>query len=202
MPYFIWFGKNNCSKETWEKAADPPWNMNVAMAVASFLCIFIGCYTPYLYNLLPYPEVAAEYAKVVYGSYHLSEAMQILLFTALGFFLLIKKLAPEPTISIDLDWFYRMGGRGFQWLASRPIQAVDNEVSEGYQTIGLQPLMTISRFWAWFDWHGIDGVVDGIARNVRAIGAAVRSLQSGQLQYSIYYAVSIIAVVIVAYVFA
>ena len=25
------------------------------MAVTSILCIFIGCYTPYLYRMLPYP---------------------------------------------------------------------------------------------------------------------------------------------------
>ncbi len=92
VPYFIWFGKNNCSEETWEKAADPPMNMNVAMAIAAFLCIFIGCYTPYLYKMLPYPEVAQLYHP--YTAYHLSETLQILLFTALGFFLLLKKLTP------------------------------------------------------------------------------------------------------------
>jgi multicomponent Na+:H+ antiporter subunit D len=110
VPYFIWFGKNNCSKETWEKAADPPWNMHVAMIIASFLCIFIGVYTPYLYNMLPNQPVI--YAP--YTAYHLAEALQILLFTALGFFLLLKKLAPEPTISIDMDWLYRKPAPGFR----------------------------------------------------------------------------------------
>ncbi|MBU0481494.1 MAG: Na(+)/H(+) antiporter subunit D [Proteobacteria bacterium] len=200
VPYFIWFGKNNCSKETWEKAADPPANMQWAMGIASFLCIFIGCYTAYLYDMLPNQEQAKHYAELVYGRYHVSESLQILLFTALGFFLLIKKLAPEPTISIDLDWFYRMGGRGFQWLASKPIQAVDNGVSEGYRYLGLFPLMTISRFWSWFDWHAIDGVVDGIARSVRSVGSAGRSLQSGWLQTSMLYAATLMAVVLIAYV--
>ncbi len=90
VPYFIWFGKNNCSPETWERAEEPPWNMNAAMAIAAILCIFIGCYTPYLYNLLPYP---VEYHP--YTAYHVSETLQILLFTALGFFLFIDKLRPE-----------------------------------------------------------------------------------------------------------
>jgi multicomponent Na+:H+ antiporter subunit D len=201
VPYFIWFGKNNCSKETWEKAADPPWNMNVAMAVASFLCIFIGSYTPYLYKMLPYQSEAADYALHVYSSYHVSESLQILLFTALGFFLLIKKLAPEPTISIDMDWFYRMGGRGFFWLARKPIQVFDTWFGEVYRNVGLHSLMTTSRFWSWFDWHGIDGVVDGLARTVRQTGARLRTVQSGRLQYNIYYAVSIVAVLIAAYVF-
>ena len=131
VPYFIWFGKNNCSQETWERAADPPWNMNGAWPSPPFLCIFIGCYTPYLYNMLPYPEVAAGYHP--YTAYHVSETLQILLFTALGFFLLIKKLAPEPTISLDLDWFYRKGGRGFLWLARKPVQSVDTCVGELYR---------------------------------------------------------------------
>jgi multicomponent Na+:H+ antiporter subunit D len=196
VPYFIWFGKNNCSKETWEKAADPPWNMLWAMGAASFFCILIGVYTPYLYHMLPNQPV--QYNP--YFEYHLAESLQILLFTALGFFLLIKKLAPEPTISIDLDWFYRKGGRGFMWLASRPIQKGDNAVSEAYRYLGLGPLMTTSRFWSWFDWHAIDGIVDGLARAVRGVGGSLRRLQSGQLQYNIFYAVSIVTVLLIAYV--
>lgn len=196
VPYFIWFGKNNCSEETWEKAEDPPWNMQAAMGVAAFLCIFIGCYTPYLYDMLPNKDVVYH----PYTAYHLSETMQILLFTAFGFFLLIKKLAPEPKISIDLDWFYRMGGRGFYWLARKPIQSVDTAWGEGYRFMGLIPLMTVSRFWSWFDWHAIDGVVDGIARSVRSLGGVVRKAQSGQVQYNLYYAVSFVALMLVAYV--
>lgn len=199
VPYFIWFGKNNCSQETMRKAADPPMNMQAAMIIASFLCIFIGCYTPYLYDMLPYPDVAANYHP--YTQYHLSETLQILLFTALGFFLLIKKLAPEPKISLDLDWFYRMGGRGFLWLAKKPIQTADNWVSEAYRLIGLIPLMATARFWSWFDWHGIDGVVDGLARTVQGIGGQLRGLQNGQLQFNILYAMSLVAIVLVIFVF-
>lgn len=200
VPYFIWFGKNNCSKETWEKAADPPANMQWAMGIAAFFCIFIGCYVPYLYNMLPYQAEAEHYAKVVYGSYHLSESLQILLFTALGFFLLIKKLAPEPTISIDLDWFYRFGGRGFLWLARKPIQGLDNRVNEGYRYLGLIPLMSLSRFWSWFDWHVIDGVVDGIARGVRSVANVGRRLQSGWLQNGLLSTASVVAIILIVYV--
>ena len=200
VPYFIWFGKNNCSQETLERAADPPFNMQVGMSIAAILCIFIGCYTPYLYNMLPYPEIAAGYHP--YNAYHVSETLQILLFTALGFFLLIKKLKPEPTISIDLDWFYRMGGRGFLWFAKKPVQWADNCFSEAYRSIGLIPLMATARFWSWFDWHAIDGVVDGIARMVRGCGRILRHVQSGQLQYSILYAISLVAGVLVYFVFA
>lgn len=200
VPYYIWFGKNNCSQETWDKAADPPWNMQLAMGIAAFFCIFIGCYTPYLYGMLPYQEVAHHYATLVYGAYHVSESLQILLFTAVGFFLLLKKLTPEPTISVDMDWFYRTGGRGFYWLACKPIQSVDNGVNEGYRYLGLIPLMTMSRFWSWFDWNAIDGVVDGVARSVRGVGSLGRRLQSGWLQASLFYAASAVAIILIVYV--
>jgi len=200
VPYFIWFGKNNCTDETCARAADPPINMQIAMLIAAIMCIFIGCYTPYLYNMLPYPDVAAEFHP--YTSYHVSESLQILLFTALGFFLFLKKLTPEAKISIDMDWFYRMGGRIFLSLAKKPIQEADNTVSEGYRTIGLIPLMGTARFWAKFDWHAIDGVVDGIAHAVRGVGGTLRHMQSGRLQYNILYAMSLVAIVIVLFVFA
>ena len=200
VPYFIWFGKNKCCKEVWDVAADPPWNMQLAMGIASFFCIFIGCYVPYLYNMLPFQEEAQHYASIVYSSYHVSETLQILLFTALGFFLLLKKLTPEPTISIDLDWFYRMGGRGFYWLARKPIQSADTAVGEGYRYLGLIPLVTVSRFWSWFDWNAIDGVVDGIARSVRGVGGYARRLQSGWLQSSLFYAASAVAIILIVYV--
>ncbi|MBC8316634.1 MAG: Na(+)/H(+) antiporter subunit D [Desulfobulbaceae bacterium] len=176
VPYFIWFGKNNCSEETWEKADDPPVNMEIAMAVAAFFCIFIGCYTPFLYNLLPYP---VHYHP--YTAYHLSESMQILLFTALGFFLFVKKLAPEVVISLDFDWFYRKGSKVFMWFARKPIQSFDNAWSEVYRVAGMVPLMITARFWSWFDWHGIDGVVDGLARVVGYFAEKLRWMQNGQI---------------------
>jgi multicomponent Na+:H+ antiporter subunit D len=199
VPYYIWFGKNNCSAETCERAKDPPANMQWGMAIAAFLCIFIGCYTPYLYSMLPYQDAANAYHPYAIG--HVSETVQILLFTALGFFLLLKKLTPEAKISLDMDWFYRMGGRAFAWFAKKPVQGTDNVVSEAYRTVGLVPLMSTARFWSWFDWHGIDLMVDGVARTVRGTGAKLRSMQSGQLQVSILAAMSLVAVGLVLYVF-
>jgi len=103
VPYAIWFGKSHCSDETWQKAKDPGWNMHGAMIIASALCLFIGVYTPYLYGMLP--DQSALYKP--YTAYHLAETLQVLGFTALGFYLFLKKLHPKAKISIDLDWFYR-----------------------------------------------------------------------------------------------
>ncbi|MFA6564394.1 MAG: Na(+)/H(+) antiporter subunit D [Verrucomicrobiia bacterium] len=197
VPYFIWFGKNNCKKETWDRAAEPPWNMNAAMIVASVLCIFIGCYTPYLYKMLPYPEVAGAFHP--YTSYHVSETLQLLLFTAVGFFWLVKKLEPEPTISLDMDWFYRMGGRIFLAIARKPIQLADNFVGEVYRIAGLIPLMISARLAGKFDNRVIDGAVDGLAETIRAIGSRLRLVQRGQMQESLALAFVVAAVLIVLF---
>lgn len=192
VPYFIWFGKNNCQPKTWERAQEPPWNMQTAMAAAAFLCILIGCYTPYLYKMLPYP---VNYQP--YTAYHISETLQILLFTAVGFFLLIKKLAPEPKISLDLDWVYRKGGRAFLWLAKHPVQWADNVVGSIYRTAGLLPLMFSSRLANLFDQRVIDGAVDGLAASIRGIGSRLRSAQRGPVQESLVL-VFVVSVVLMA----
>ena len=191
VPYFIWFGKNEPSREVWNRAAEPPANMMLAMAVAAGLCIFIGCYTPYLYKMLPYP---VDYQP--YTAYHISETLQILLFTALGFFLLLNKLKPEPKISLDLDWFYRTGGRAFLWLARKPIQAVDTAVGMLYQTAGLGPLTKTARRAGQFDNEVVDGFVDGLAHFVRRLGARLRSAQRGQLQENLTFAFGAAALLI------
>jgi multicomponent Na+:H+ antiporter subunit D len=203
VPYFIWFGKNNCSKEVWNRAADPGWNMNAAMIITSFLCIFIGSYTPYLYNMLPYHEPAAEYAKVVYGSYHVMETLQVLLFTALGFFIFLKKLVPESTISLDTDWFYRMGGRAFLWVAKNPIQSIDNFVGTVYRVLGLIPLMFTAHIARLFDNFIVDGLVDGLATGVRAVGGRLRTAQRGALQENLIlaFAACVVVVLVLLYLF-
>lgn len=196
VPYFIWFGKNNCSPETWQRAKEPPVNMIAAMAITSFLCIFIGCYTPYLYQMLPY---AVDYQP--YTAYHVSETLQILLFTGLGFFLLIKKLAPEAKISLDLDWPYRMGGRAFLWIARKPVQLVDNAVGEIYRAGGIIPLMRSANLVNRFDNVVIDGVVDGIASTIGKVGAKLRGAQRGALQENLALTFGAAAVVIVGLIF-
>jgi multicomponent Na+:H+ antiporter subunit D len=198
VPYFIWFGKNQPRKETWDRAAEPPWNMITAMGIASALCIFIGCYTPYLYGMLPYPEVAQTFHP--YEAYHVSETLQILLFTGLGFFLLLKKLTPEALIALDMDWFYRKAGRAFFWLARHPIQWADTLFGELYRLAGLGPLMLTARLSGWFDNRVIDGLVDGLAESVRGLGQRLRLAQRGQVQQSLTFAFAITALLLMALV--
>jgi multicomponent Na+:H+ antiporter subunit D len=193
VPYFVWFGRSRCAKETAERATDPPWNMLTAMGITSALCIFIGCYTPYLYDMLPYP---VEYHP--YSSYHLSESLQILLFTALAFYLMVKHLEPHATISLDLDWFYRKGGRAFLWLARRPIQAVDSWFGELYRVAGLGGLMLSARLSGRFDGRVIDGAVDGLATTVDAVAQRLRGAQRGDVQQTLLIAFGVAGLVVLA----
>lgn len=197
LPYLIFFGDDRCSQETKDAAVDPPWNMHMAMAAAAFLCLLIGSYLPFLYNMLPYQE--APYHP--YSGYHLSETLQILAFTAVAFIFLKDKLGARPTISLDLDWFYRLGGRGFLWLATNPIQWLDTAWGTAYRVVGLYSLMVTAKFSAWFDWHGIDGVVDGSAGCVKAIGQRVALVfQRGHIQQTIYYSITFAAILLISYV--
>ena len=196
LPYFLFFGPNNCSQETWQRAGDPSWNMLIAMTLGSTLCLLVGIAPGFLYALLPYN---VDYSP--YTLYHLAETLQLLGFAALAFFLLKKYVEPLDRICLDVDWLYRRAGCGFLWLVKVPLQWGDTAWGEAYRVVGLSSLMTLSGFWSWFDWHAIDGVVDGIARSVRSLGGKVRILQSGQIQLTLYYAFSLAAILFVTFIF-
>jgi multicomponent Na+:H+ antiporter subunit D len=189
LPYFAWFGKD-CGL----RPKEPPKNMLWAMGLTSLLCLIIGVYPRALYDLLPYP---VEYHP--YSAYHLSETIQILLFTGLGFFLLVKKLSPEAKINLDFDWFIRGLVSGFYWVARRPLQSLDLAWGEFYRTVVLRTLMALARFFAWFDRWGIDGVVDNVAYGTREVADRIRVVQSGNIQYYLALALAVIFAIVGVY---
>ncbi len=196
LPWLIFFCEPK-STEVIDRAADPPWNMQAAMIVAGLLCFVLGAFYPLLYSMLPYQDALYH----PYSSYHVSETLQILAFTAIGFILFRDRFGARPIINLDLDWFYRRGGQGFLWLAKYPFQWLDTIWGEVYRIVGLFSLMTTARFSAWFDWHGIDGFLDGSARGVRSLGRLVaRVLQRGQIQHTLAYTVTFVALVLIAFI--
>lgn len=97
LPYFAWFGEDKGIKPD-----ATPKPMLAAMAMAAFLCALFGVFPSLLYNYLPY--------KAHYNPYtvaHVIEALQISIFTFIGFWIVRGKLAGGAKISIDTDWFYR-----------------------------------------------------------------------------------------------
>ena len=191
LPYFIWFGK-----DSGVKAKEAPWNMNLAMAGAAFMCIFLGIYPEYLYRMLPF---ACDYHP--YTAYHILETLQILGFTGLGFYLMVNYLHPDPKSNLDVDWFYRKGSLAFMWCACKPISIANDWIGEVYRTVGLRFTMLVAKALSWFDWEGIDWAVDGSAKGVVKGGDQVRALQTGKIQQYIGGAVAALMIVLLVIVF-
>jgi multicomponent Na+:H+ antiporter subunit D len=106
LPYFTWFGPKRSLKP-----APIPLGMYLGMALTAGICVTIGVKPMLLYNLLPF---AVDYQP--YTAHHVIETMQLLIFTGLGFWLLISKLGGEATITLDTDWVYRRPSRlAYRW---------------------------------------------------------------------------------------
>ncbi len=182
LPYYMFFGNNHSvSTERIIKTAqslEPPINMLVAMAIAALLCIGIGVFPNLLYTLLPYPVDFEPYTPA-----HITGSLSILLFTALGFFLFLKHLDPEQTISLDTDWFYRKGSRIIMWLANNPIARYEAVVSELVNTTILRFLHTCAALGLWIDIRIIDGIVNGLAHTVLRCGEKLRHMETGVLSH-------------------
>ncbi len=153
IPYFMFFGK-----DSGVEAKEPPLNMLIGMGIASLLCIAIGVFPGAFYSLLPYPVHFEPYT----GD-HVTGSLGILMFTALAFFLLLKKVKPEPALTLDMDWFYRKGCAFFMRVADMAIAGADNRVGEGYNTVILSPAKRTARYCSLFDLGVIDSIVNGAA---------------------------------------
>jgi multicomponent Na+:H+ antiporter subunit D len=104
VPFFTFFGHDSGLR-----AKEPPLNMLIAMGIAAFLCVFIGIFPQPLYSILPYP---VDY--VPYTAAHVVGQLQLLMFGALAFTLLILSGYYPPelrAINLDTDWFYRKGSK-------------------------------------------------------------------------------------------
>jgi multicomponent Na+:H+ antiporter subunit D len=187
VPYFIWFGKDRGIK-----AKEPPWNMELAMIIGSLFCIGLGIFYRPLYALLPYPVHFEPYT-----AYHIWESLQVLLFTQLGFFLLLKMLWCENTISIDTDWIPRKVSRAFLWLVNKPLASVEyNFIGEIYEFIVQKPIMKIAHLVRVFDTKAVDGTVNGIGKGTVSWSRLMQVMQSGQLQhYALVMAIGVLAVI-------
>ncbi len=115
FPYFDFFAKDKGLRP-----GETNKSMLIAMAFMSFLCIFLGLYPQPLYNILPY-----EVHYQAYSFTHVVAQLQLLMLSALVFFLFLKLLKRTETISIDTDWVYRKGGRLFYYVVERVLNGVN-----------------------------------------------------------------------------
>lgn len=98
FPWFVFF-----QKDSGLRPKDAPWNMSAAMMLFAALCIFIGVFPELLYRHLPYAVDFNAYTptKVIYY-------LQLLMFSGLAFFLLLPLMRRTRTISLDVDWLWRV----------------------------------------------------------------------------------------------
>jgi multicomponent Na+:H+ antiporter subunit D len=100
IPFFAFF-----AHDSGKRPKEAPWNMLLAMAGASILCVGIGIWPDPLYEILPFP---VDY--VPYTTTHVVTTLQLLCFSALAFaFLQRTRLYPPelPSVNLDTDWLYR-----------------------------------------------------------------------------------------------
>ena len=128
VPFFVFFGHDSGIR-----AKEPPMNMRLAMGIAAFICIFLGVYPQPLYRILPF---AVDY--VPYTAFHVVGMLQLLMFGALAFTVLVLSgyYPPEMrAVNLDTDWFVRIPGRKFIWFCNTPLKRIGGFFERGVSRI-------------------------------------------------------------------
>ncbi|NNH75176.1 Na(+)/H(+) antiporter subunit D [Nocardia uniformis] len=100
IPYIAFFGRDRG-----HRVAEAPINMRVAMGLSAAACLVIGIVPGLLYNILPF---AVDYSP--YTTAHVVNQLQLLIFAALAFTVLIRtgRYPPElRSVNLDADVLYR-----------------------------------------------------------------------------------------------
>ncbi len=106
---------------------DPPRHMLLAMGAMAVLCIGLGSMPEILYSILPFDTEGFTPYKLgkVVGQF------QLLAFSALVFFIMLPLLKRTDTISLEVDWVYRRGGRLFYRIMDRCLNPLNTAVDTG-----------------------------------------------------------------------
>ncbi len=174
LPFFAFYAKPD---DMTRELKPIPTNMYVAMGLGAALCFIIGVQPQLLYKLLPFP---VEYEP--YTAWHVLQISILLGFTGLGFALMVKRLTPAAKQNLDFEFFYIWIGRIFLVICKYPFAVVDAWWSDVYRWVGLKGLLIGGKFTSLFDWHVIDGILDGSALGVRGIGRRTALTINGKIQ--------------------
>lgn len=121
LPWFTFFGTDQGARVV----RPVPASMYGAMGLAAAVCVVTGVFPgATLYTLLPFEAVYQPFT-----AHHFVETLQILLGTALGFWLLRAKLGGEPTTTRDVDVLYRQPLSVAVTAAGATIEAVGRGVA-------------------------------------------------------------------------
>ncbi len=124
IPYFAFF-----AHDSGKRCEEAPRNMLAAMAIAAALCIGIGVYPQALYGILPFPVDFQPYTST-----HVLTQLQLLLFSALAFAVLIRTGVYPPELrstNLDSDWLYRRLGPRAAGAAARRIDRAAALLKDG-----------------------------------------------------------------------
>jgi multicomponent Na+:H+ antiporter subunit D len=180
LPYYLFFGK-----DSGVRGQEPPRNMLLAMSLAAVACVVIGVFPGLLYRYLPNP---VDY--VPYTVQHVTASLAMLGYTALGFFLLLKHLDPEPTISLDTDWFYRKGSAVLPLVVGSLSRLESGFVGEVYDSVMRRPVMGTARLLRKFDSQVVDSAAVGIGWLTLTFSRVLKKTASGNAQH---YALAMVA---------
>jgi multicomponent Na+:H+ antiporter subunit D len=173
LPYYMFFGKDRGLA-----AQEPPTNMLVGMGLGAAACIFIGVFPDLLYRHLPF---AVEYTP--YTARHVLATLGLLSFTALGFFVLLDHLDPEPTISLDTDWLYRRAFSGVATLCVLALARVDRFLAGLDEVVIRRALLGTATQLRQIDASVVDRAAEGVGSVTEAISQNLKSTASGHAQY-------------------
>ncbi len=174
LPYYMFFGKDSGLR-----AEEPPANMLVAMGLAAFACVLIGVFPGLLYGYLPNP---ADY--IPYTLTHVTSTLGMLGFTALGFFLLLKHLDPEPKVSLDTDWFYRRPSASFRTLVPEPLARLEyGFIGEIYEFVVRRPVLGVANLLNRLDSLVVDSTIVGVGRSTETLSQVLKIVGNGHIQY-------------------
>ena len=137
IPYFAFF-----AHDSGIRCEEAPPNMLLAMAVSAALCIGIGVFPGVLYAILPFAVVYEPYTAS-----HVVAQMQLLLFSALAFSVLMRTGIYPPelrAVNLDSDWLYRVAAPAATGFGGRLLGRVQCAAAAIWSA-GIQPGVEFTR---------------------------------------------------------
>ncbi|MCC8193404.1 MAG: Na+/H+ antiporter subunit D, partial [Deltaproteobacteria bacterium] len=177
LPYFAFWGGKPTDRARILKPI--PWNMYGGMVILAVLCIAQGVCPQILYAYLPF-DVTEPF--VPWTAWNVIQSGLLLGFAGVAFYLMRRVITPHEGLNLDFDIVYRAVGSATLAFICRPIAWLDDRWTNVYQTVGLRGLMAAAFGSSIFDRKAIDGVVDGTAYGVGALGQIGAKVQNGDLQ--------------------
>jgi len=121
------------------------------------------------------------FSETTLGSF--ISTLGLLGFTALGFVLLLKHLDPEPSISLDTDWFYRRGLPACLAPAQRGLARLDGVVGQIYEVVMRRTVLGAAAILRELDARVIDATAVGVGRLTQTMSQSLQTTVTGHAQY-------------------